>query len=111
MEVTDVIRNENAIKDIGEIKVNEGISTHWLVKPEKKNSWILKPGTIKVTIYNVIEEEIHLKRPNVKRLIGSNNKLIIGLTKNEVSIIPNPAKKRLFIPFSKNIPDTDWLIK
>lgn len=111
IDVTVVIKKEKAIKDIGDTKVNEGISIQGLVKPEKKNSWMLNPGTTRVTIYSVIEEEIHLKRPNVNRFSGRSKRLIIGLTRKEVSIIPSPAKKRLFTPFSKYIPDTAWLIK
>ena len=36
IDVTNVIKNEKAIKDNGCIKVSEGISIQGLVKPEKK---------------------------------------------------------------------------
>ena len=111
IDVKNVIKNEKAIKDNGCTKVSEGISIQGLVKPEKKKLWILNPGTIKVTIYRVIAEDIHLKKPNVKRLIGRSKRLIMGLTKKDVSTIPNPARSKLLIPFSKTIPDTAWLIK
>jgi len=61
---------------------------------------------IKVTIYRVTAEDIHLKKPNVKRLIGRSKRLIMGLTKKDVRTIPNPASSKLLIPFSKTIPDT-----
>lgn len=92
--------------DIGEERLIEGTSIQGLLNPEKTNSYILKPGTTKVTIKSVIEDDIHLKRPNVKRLRGNKRRFIIGFTKKDVSINPKPAIKRLCIPFSKNIPLT-----
>ncbi len=111
MDVIVVIKNEKAIKDRGEVSVIEGISTQVLEKPEKEKLKILNPGTIKVTIYKVIAEDIHLKIPNVRRFIGRRRRLITGLAKKEAIIIPNPASKRLSIPFSNIIPLTAPLMR
>jgi len=111
IDVANVIKNENAIYDKGAITVRGGMSIQGLLKPEKIKLYILKPGTIRVTRYRVIAEEIHLNIPKVSKLIGRSSKLIIGLTKKEVKTIPSPASRILVIPFSKTIPDTAWLIK
>ena len=111
IDVINVIKNENAMQDKGETTVSAGTSIQGLLKPENTKLQILNPGTIRVTKYNVIADEIHLKIPKVNKLIGRSNRLIMGLTKKEVKTIPRPASNVDVIPFSKTIPVTAWLIR
>jgi len=67
---------------------------------------ILKPGTIKVTKYNVTAKPTHLKRPNVIKLIGKRRILIIGRIINVVKVRTIPAMRIEYVPSANTIPET-----
>lgn len=93
------------------VKLNAGISIHWLEYPEKTIFEISNPGTTSVTIYKATTELTHLKSPNVTRFIGNIKRLIKGLTTKVETIRTTPAKRRVYIPFAKTIPETILLTK
>jgi hypothetical protein len=104
-------RNEKAIKQIMPLREIPGISIHFELKPEKAKFIILKPGTTKVTRYKATAEEIHLKKPKVKRLIGKSSRLMIGFATTVAIVKPIPARRTDSSPFSKYKPDTALEIK
>ena len=52
-----------------------GRSTHFEIRPSKKNPVILNPGIIRVTMYKTIEPDIHLNKPNVTKFKGRSKEV------------------------------------
>lgn len=74
-----------------------GISIHLLLNPRKLNASILKSLTNSVTIYKTTAEDIHRKIPNVIKLSGNNNRLIMGLAIRDAIVRPIPERTRVVV--------------
>lgn len=90
-------RNDTAIKArIPGGIAKAGMSIHLVERPTNPKPSIENPGTTRVTMYRVMAEETHLKRPKVTKLTGIKRTLIRGLTKSEEIIRPTPAKRSVW---------------
>jgi hypothetical protein len=106
MEETVEITNEKATK--AKIPDSEipGIKNQYELNPLKIKSAKWNPGTTNVTRYKVMAYVTHLKRPKVIKFIGRRRMFIIGLTIKVANIRTNPARKSVYMPSVKIIPET-----